>query len=65
MIESPVHRSPRPGGQGISPGLAYTIFEPSGDHAGERPRVSRRRCDPSAFMSQISESPLRSKRNAI
>ncbi len=50
----------------MSPGLAYAILEPSGDHAGERPRVSRCWPDPSAFMSQISASPLlRSERNAI
>ena len=65
MIEIPVHRGPLPGGHRISPGLAYAIFEPSGDQAGERPRVSRRCPDPSAFMSQISESSLRSDRNAI
>src|SRR6266545_1837030 len=68
MIEIPVHRDPRPGGQFISPGLAYAILEPSGDQAGERPRVSRCWPDPSAFMSQISESSLRSgrsTRNAI
>jgi len=49
----------------MSPGLAYAIFEPSGDQAGERPRVNRCRPDPSAFMSQISGSPPRSERNAI
>jgi hypothetical protein len=49
----------------MSPGLAYAIFEPSGDQAGERPRVNRRRPDPSAFMTQISGSPPRSERNAI
>src|SRR6266540_673717 len=65
MIESPEHRGPRPGGHGWSPGLAYAIFEPSGDQAGERPSASPRWPDPSAFMSQISGSPLRSERNAI
>src|SRR5438034_1029152 len=49
----------------MSPGLEYAIFEPSGDQAGERPRVSRSGSDPSGFMSQISSSPLGWERNAI
>src|SRR5919198_4062120 len=48
-----------------SAGAAYAIIEPSGDQAGEIPRANRRRPDPSAFISQISESPLRSERNAM
>ena len=41
------------------------IVEPSGDQAGERPAVRRCCCEPSAFMTQISGSPLRSERKAI
>src|SRR5215217_1995650 len=37
MIEIPLN-----GGYGSCPGLAYAIVEPSGDHAGEIPAVSRR-----------------------
>src|SRR5919197_5231333 len=65
MSESPEHRSPRPGGHSTSPGLAYAILDPSGDQAGDRPAVSRRCFVPSAFMTQISGSPLRSDRNAM
>src|SRR6266571_1787660 len=46
-------------------GPAKAISAPSGDQAGASPRVKRWWPDPSACMSQISESPLRSERNAI
>src|SRR6266571_738273 len=46
-------------------GPAKAISAPSGDQAGASPRVKRCWPDPSACMSQISESPLRSERNAI
>src|SRR6266511_539425 len=42
MIESPEHKGPRPGGQRMSPGLAYAILKPSGDQAGDRPAANRR-----------------------
>ena len=49
----------------LSLALSKPIFVPSGDHFGLLPDPKLLRLEPSAFMTKISQSPLRSDSNTI